>query len=151
MRQAVLSIVNDLTIAESNCPRGARVALVTYNSEVTTELRFADSRKKAQLLRQIEALQAVLTTKPQSLETAMSFVARNTFKRARSGFLMRKVAVFFSNRPTRASPQQLNEAMLKLYDAGVVPVFLTSRDDQALTRALQVRILSLFFVFEIFG
>ncbi|XP_077169911.1 collagen alpha-3(VI) chain [Paroedura picta] len=136
MRQAVLSIVNDLTIAESNCPRGARVALVTYNNEVTTEIRFADSRKKANLRKQIEALRAIQTTKQRSLETAMSFVARNTFKRARSGFLMRKVAVFFSNGPTRASPQ-LNEAMLKLYDAGVVPVFLTSRDDRALSNALQ--------------
>ncbi|XP_015269479.1 PREDICTED: collagen alpha-3(VI) chain [Gekko japonicus] len=136
MRQAVLAIVNDLTIAESNCPRGARVALVTYNNEVTTEMRFADSRKKARLLNQIEALRAIQTTKQRSLETAMSFVARNTFKRARSGFLMRKVAVFFSNGPTRRSPQ-LNEAMLKLYDAGVVPVFLTSRDDPILRSALQ--------------
>ncbi|KAL8173274.1 UNVERIFIED_CONTAM: hypothetical protein K2H54_043638 [Gekko kuhli] len=137
MRQAVLAIVNDLTITESNCPRGARVALVTYNSDVTTELRFADSRKKSSLLNQIEALRAIQTTKQRSLETAMSFVARNTFKRARSGFLMRKVAVFFSNGPTRASPQ-LNDAMLKLYDAGVVPVFLTSREDRALVNALQI-------------
>lgn len=30
---------------------------------------------------------------------------------------MRKVAVFFSNRPTKASPQ-LREAVLKLSDAG---------------------------------
>lgn len=143
MRQAVLTIVNNLTIAESNCPRGARVALVTYNSDVTTEIRFADSRKKSNLLKQIRDLQLAQTTKQRSLETAMSFVARNTFKRARSGFLMRKVAVFFSNGQTRASPQ-LNEAVMKLYDAGVVPVFLTPRDDRALVNALQVCIPSPF-------
>ncbi|XP_068803889.1 collagen alpha-3(VI) chain [Struthio camelus] len=137
MKQTVLRVVNNLTIAESNCPRGARVALVTYNNEVTTEIRFADARKKSSLLQQIQNFQATLTTKPRSLETAMSFVARNTFKRARSGFLMRKVAVFFSNGDTRASPQ-LNEAVLKLYDAGVMPVFLTSRQDQALIRALEI-------------
>ncbi|KAF4791131.1 hypothetical protein TURU_133491 [Turdus rufiventris] len=137
MKQTVLRVVNNLTIAESNCPRGARVALVTYNNEVTTEIRFADARKKSSLLQQIQNFQATLTTKPRSLETAMSFVARNTFKRARSGFLMRKVAVFFSNGDTRASPQ-LNEAVLKLYDAGVVPVFLTSRQDAVLTRALEI-------------
>ncbi|XP_062435208.1 collagen alpha-3(VI) chain isoform X4 [Rhea pennata] len=137
MKQTVLRVVNNLTIAESNCPRGARVALVTYNNEVTTEIRFADARKKSSLLQQIQNFQATLTTKPRSLETAMSFVARNTFKRARSGFLMRKVAVFFSNGETRASPQ-LNEAVLKLYDAGVMPVFLTSRQDQALIRALEI-------------
>ncbi|NXE45580.1 CO6A3 protein, partial [Casuarius casuarius] len=137
MKETVLRVVNNLTIAESNCPRGARVALVTYNNEVTTEIRFADAKKKSSLLQQIQNFQATLTTKPRSLETAMSFVARNTFKRARSGFLMRKVAVFFSNGDTRASPQ-LNEAVLKLYDAGVTPVFLTSRQDQALIRALEI-------------
>ncbi|XP_032866633.2 collagen alpha-3(VI) chain isoform X6 [Tyto alba] len=137
MKQTVIRVVNNLTIAESNCPRGARVALVTYNNEVTTEIRFADARKKSSLLQQIENFQATLTTKPRSLETAMSFVARNTFKRARSGFLMRKVAVFFSNGDTRASPQ-LNDAVLKLYDAGVMPVFLTSRQDPVLTRALEI-------------
>ncbi|XP_061858652.1 collagen alpha-3(VI) chain isoform X2 [Colius striatus] len=137
MKQTVLRVVNNLTIAESNCPRGARVALITYNNEVTTEIRFADARKKSSLLQQIQNFQATLTTKPRSLETAMSFVARNTFKRARSGFLMRKVAVFFSNGDTRASPQ-LNDAVLKLYDAGVMPVFLTSRQDPVLTRALEI-------------
>ncbi|NWZ27383.1 CO6A3 protein, partial [Asarcornis scutulata] len=137
MKQTVLRVVNNLTIAESNCPRGARVALVTYNNEVTTEIRFADARKKSALLQQIQNFQATLTTKPRSLETAMSFVARNTFKRARSGFLMRKVAVFFSNGETRASPQ-LNDAVLKLYDAGVIPVFLTSRQDAVLERALEI-------------
>lgn len=150
MKQTVLRVVNNLTIAESNCPRGARVALVTYNNEVTTEIRFADARKKSSLLQQIQNFQATLTTKPRSLETAMSFVARNTFKRARSGFLMRKVAVFFSNGDTRASPQ-LNEAVLKLYDAGVVPVFLTSRQDAVLTRALEVGVLHLLFILFIFS
>ncbi|XP_043361669.1 LOW QUALITY PROTEIN: collagen alpha-3(VI) chain [Dermochelys coriacea] len=137
MKQTVLRVANNLTIAESNCPRGARVAVVTYNSDVTTEIRFADARKKANLLEQLQNLQITLTTKQRSLETAMSFVARNTFKRARSGFLMRKVAVFFSNGPTRAS-SQLNDAVLKLYDAGVTPVFLTNREDRALINALQM-------------
>ncbi|XP_005411292.1 PREDICTED: collagen alpha-3(VI) chain isoform X2 [Chinchilla lanigera] len=137
MRDVVLSIVGNLTIAESNCPRGARVALVTYNNEVTTEIRFADSRKKSALLDSIKNLQVALTSKQQSLETAMSFVARNTFKRVRNGFLMRKVAVFFSNRPTRATPQ-LREAVLKLSDAGITPLFLTSQEDRPLINALQI-------------
>ncbi|XP_036109262.1 collagen alpha-3(VI) chain [Molossus molossus] len=137
MRDVLLKIVGDLTIAESNCPRGARVAVVTYNNEVTTEIRFADSKKKSVLLDRIKNLQVALTSKQQSLETAMSFVARNTFKRVRSGFLMRKVAIFFSNKPTRASPQ-LREAMLKLSDAGVTPLFLTSQEDRQLVNALQI-------------
>ncbi|XP_043318003.1 collagen alpha-3(VI) chain isoform X3 [Cervus canadensis] len=137
MREVVLKILDDLTIAESNCPRGARVAVVTYNNEVTTEIRFADSRKKSVLLDKIKNLQVSLTSKQQSLETAMSFVARNTFKRVRNGFLMRKVAVFFSNKPTRASPQ-LREAVIKLSDAGITPLFLTSQEDRQLINALQI-------------
>ncbi|XP_057600202.1 collagen alpha-3(VI) chain isoform X3 [Hippopotamus amphibius kiboko] len=137
MRDVVLKIVDDLTIAESNCPRGARVAVVTYNNEVTTEIRFADSKKKSVLQDKIKNLQVALTSKQQSLETAMSFVARNTFKRVRNGFLMRKVAVFFSNKPTRASPQ-LREAVLKLSDAGITPLFLTSQEDGQLVNALQI-------------
>nr|XP_035921359.1 collagen alpha-3(VI) chain isoform X2 [Halichoerus grypus] len=137
MRDVLLKIVGDLTIAESNCPRGARVAVVTYNNEVTTEIRFADSKKKSLLLDKIKNLQVALTSKQQNLETAMSFVARNTFKRVRNGFLMRKVAVFFSNKPTRASPQ-LREAVLKLSDAGITPLFLTSQEDRQLINALQI-------------
>lgn len=137
MRDVLLRTVGDLTVAESNCPRGARVAVVTYNNEVTTEIRFADSRKKAVLLDRIRNLQVALTSKQQRLETAMAFVARNTFKRVRSGFLMRRVAVFFSNKPTRATPQ-LREAVLKLWDAGITPLFLTSQEDRQLAGALQV-------------
>ncbi|XP_030873025.1 collagen alpha-3(VI) chain isoform X1 [Leptonychotes weddellii] len=137
MRDVLLKIVDNLTIAESNCPRGARVAVVTYNNEVTTEIRFADSKKKSLLLDKIKNLQVALTSKQQNLETAMSFVARNTFKRVRNGFLMRKVAVFFSNKPTRASPQ-LREAVLKLSDAGITPLFLTSQEDRQLINALQI-------------
>ncbi|KAM4835908.1 collagen alpha-3(VI) chain [Thomomys bottae] len=137
MRDVVLQIVGDLTIAESNCPRGARVAVVTYNNEVTTEIRFADSTRKSALLDSIRNLQVALTSKQPSLETAMSFVARNTYKRVRHGFLMRKVAVFFSNRATRDSPQ-LQEAVLKLSDAGITPLFLTSQEDRQLINALQI-------------
>uniref|UniRef100_F6R6T3 Collagen alpha-3(VI) chain n=1 Tax=Ornithorhynchus anatinus TaxID=9258 RepID=F6R6T3_ORNAN len=137
MREVLLRIVENLTIAESNCPRGARVAVVTYNNEVTTEVRFADSKRKSVLLQKIQNLQGAFTSKQRSLETVMSFVARNTFKRARSGFLMRKVAVFFTNGPTKASPQ-LNEAILKLYDEGITPLFLTNREDRTLKNALQI-------------
>ncbi|XP_069589432.1 collagen alpha-3(VI) chain isoform X4 [Ranitomeya imitator] len=137
MKDAVLRMVNQLTITDSNCPRGARVALLTYNSEVTTEVRFSEGLRKPAMLKVIEDLQLKTNTKQRSLDTVMSFVARNTFKRARGGFLTRKVAVFFSNAPTRASVQ-LNEAVLKLYDAGVASVFLTNREDRALGNALKV-------------
>ncbi|XP_060040109.1 collagen alpha-3(VI) chain-like isoform X2 [Erinaceus europaeus] len=137
MRDVVLGVVQDLTVAESNCPRGARVAVVTYNDQVTTEIRFADSRRKAALLDRIRNIPESLTARQQSLESAVAFVARNTFKRVRSGFLVRKVAVIFSTKPARASPQ-LREAVLRLWDAGITPLFLTTQEDRQLASALQI-------------
>ncbi|XP_041434579.1 collagen alpha-3(VI) chain isoform X2 [Xenopus laevis] len=137
MKTALQNTISQLVITDSNCPRGARVALLTYNSDVTTEIRFSDGLRKPALLQEIKNIQFKQTTKQRNLEAAMSFVARNTFKRSRGGFLIRKVAVFFSGGATKASPQ-LNEAVLKLYDAGVSSVFLTNREDRALTNALKV-------------
>lgn len=138
MRDTVLRLVRDITISESNCPRGARVALTLYNSEVTTEVRFADAVKKRALVQRIEGLQTLQTKKERSLDTAMSFVAQNTFKRVRSGFLMRKVAIFFVGGPLN-QVQGITNAALRLHDAGIATLFLVSREERQLTRALQVQ------------
>ncbi|XP_064166856.1 collagen alpha-3(VI) chain-like isoform X2 [Anguilla rostrata] len=137
MRKAVLKLLGGITISESNCPRGARVALTLYNQEVTTEVRFADALKKSSLLQRIEGLQPLQTRKPRSLENAMNFLAQNTFKRVRSGFLMRKVAVFFVNGAVKTSPA-FSAAALRLYDAGIASVFITNREDRSLSQALKV-------------
>ncbi|XP_031725871.1 collagen alpha-3(VI) chain-like isoform X1 [Anarrhichthys ocellatus] len=137
MRDTVLRLVRDITISESNCPRGARVALTLYNNEVTTEVRFADAMKKRALLQRIEGLQTLQTRKQRSLETAMSFVAQNTFKRVRSGFLMRKVAIFLVG-GTVGQARAVTNAALRLHDAGIATLFLVPREDRALSRALQV-------------
>ncbi|XP_061923790.1 collagen alpha-3(VI) chain-like isoform X2 [Entelurus aequoreus] len=137
MRDTALRLVRDITIAESNCPRGARVALTLYNSEVTTEVRFADALKKRALVQRMEGLQTLQTNKKRSLETAMSFVAQNTFKRVRSGFLMRKVAIFFVGGSV-SNTQAVTNAALRLHDAGIATLFLVRSEDRALSRALQV-------------
>lgn len=138
MRDTVLRLVRDITISESNCPRGARVALTLYNDEVTTEVRFADGLKKRALLQHIEGLQTLQTNKGRRLDSAMSFVAHNTFKRVRSGFLMRKVAIFFVGGPA-GQAQALTNAALRLHDSGIATLFLVNREDRALARALQVK------------
>lgn len=137
MRDAVLRLVGNITISESNCPRGARVALTLYNNEVTTEIRFADALKRRSLVQRVEGLQALQTRKQRSLETAMNFLAQNTFKRVRSGFLMRKVAIFFVNGPVK-DQRAVSAAALRLYDSGIASVFLTNKEDGQLTRALKV-------------
>ncbi|XP_036830002.1 collagen alpha-3(VI) chain isoform X2 [Oncorhynchus mykiss] len=137
MRDTVLRLVGNITIAESNCPRGARVALTLYNNEVTTEIRFADGLKRRALVQRVEGLQALQTRKQRSLETAMNFLAQNTFKRVRSGFLMRKVAIFFVNGPVK-DQRAVSAAALRLYDSGIASVFLTNKEDGQLTRALKM-------------
>ncbi|KAM6986606.1 collagen alpha-3(VI) chain [Aplochiton taeniatus] len=139
MRDTVLRLVNNITISESNCPRGARVALTLYNNEVTTEIRFADALKKRALVQRIEGLQALQTRKQRSLETAMNFLAQNTFKRVRSGFLMRKVLIFFVNGPVKEM-RAVSAAALRLYDTGISSVFLVSREEQRnqLSNALKI-------------
>lgn len=140
MRDTVQRLVKDITISESNCPRGARVALTLYNDEVTTVVRFADSMKKRALLQQIEGLQTLQTRKERKLDNAMNFLAQNTFKRVRSGFLMRKVAIFFVGTGSAGQAQALTSAALRLHDSGIATLFLVNREDRALTRALQVRL-----------
>ncbi|XP_052348609.1 collagen alpha-3(VI) chain [Oncorhynchus keta] len=137
MRDTVLRLVGNITISESNCPRGARVALTLYNNEVTTEIRFADGLKRRALVQHVEGLQALQTRKQRSLETAMNFLAQNTFKRVRSGFLMRKVAIFFVNGPVK-DQRAVSAAALRLYDSGIASVFLTNKEDGQLTRALKM-------------
>lgn len=139
MRDTVLRLISNITISESNCPRGARVALTLYNNEVTTEIRFADALKKRALVQRIEGLQSLQTRKQRSLETAMNFLAQNTFKRVRSGFLMRKVAIFFVSGPVKET-QPVSAAALRLYDAGIASVFLLNRDDRKLAGALKVNV-----------
>eukprot|EP00062_Callorhinchus_milii_P019991 gi/632975158/ref/XP_007904071.1/ PREDICTED: LOW QUALITY PROTEIN: collagen alpha-3(VI) chain [Callorhinchus milii] len=133
----ILKIVHNLTIVESNCPKGARVAVLTYNSEVMTEIRFSGARNKRDLISRIENMQFTRSSRESSLAHATQFVAKNTFKRVRSGFLMRKLAVFFPSGATSRSPE-LDAGILKIYDENIISVFLTPKDDNVLNRALQI-------------
>lgn len=123
MKDIILHLLTSLTITESNCPRGARVALTLYNSEITTDIRFSDALKKRALLERVRGLQTLRTNKKRNLETAMNFLAQNTFKRVRSGFLVRKLAVFFVKDSVELTKEFTNAA-LRLYDAGITTVFL---------------------------
>ncbi|XP_060684128.1 collagen alpha-3(VI) chain-like [Hemiscyllium ocellatum] len=147
-KNTILNIVRNLTIVESNCPKGARVAVLTYNSGIVTEIRFSSARNKRDLITQIENLQFVPSRKESSIADAMNFVARNTFKRVRSGFLMRKMAIFFSDGQTK--PKELNDAISKLAKEDIISVYLSPKEDNVLRRALQRNdaVLSQFFIFR---
>uniref|UniRef100_G1LDX5 Collagen alpha-5(VI) chain n=1 Tax=Ailuropoda melanoleuca TaxID=9646 RepID=G1LDX5_AILME len=97
MREIVISIVNDLNIKESNCPVGARVVVVSYDSGTSYLIRRSDYRNKKQLLQLISQIKYRPPTEARDVGNAMRFVARNVFKRTYAGANVRKVAVFFSN------------------------------------------------------
>ncbi len=137
MRSAVLSLLEDISIAETNCPWGARVSVISYSSETRNLIRFADHLKKKSLQEAVKTFALERTTKTRDIGQAMSFVARNVFKRVRKGRLMRKVAVFFTNGPSR-DESSLATAMLefKAADIGLGVIALNPADD--VSRAMQV-------------
>uniref|UniRef100_A0A673V8Z6 Collagen alpha-5(VI) chain n=1 Tax=Suricata suricatta TaxID=37032 RepID=A0A673V8Z6_SURSU len=104
MRNIIASIIQDLKIKESNCLVGARVVVVSYDSGISYLIRGSDYRNKKQLLQLLSQIKYQLPTEAQNIGSAMSFVARNVFKRTYPGPNVRKVAVFFSNsQPTSRS------------------------------------------------
>ncbi|XP_043111994.1 collagen alpha-3(VI) chain [Puntigrus tetrazona] len=137
MRSAALSLLEDISIAETNCPWGARVSVISYSNETRNLIRFADHLKKNTLLEMVQTFALERTTKTRDIGQAMSFVARNIFKRARKGRLMRKVAVFFTNGPSR-NESNLATAMLefKAADIGLGVIALSPADD--VSRAMQI-------------
>lgn len=97
MRSAALSLLENISIAETTCPWGARVSVISYSSESKYLIRFSDHHQKKPLLEAVSMIPLERTTKTREMGQAMRFVARNVFKRVREGRLMRKVAVFFTN------------------------------------------------------
>ncbi|KAK9964947.1 hypothetical protein ABG768_006074 [Culter alburnus] len=137
IRSAALSLLEDISIAETNCQWGARVSVISYNNESRNLIRFADHHKKKTLLEALRAIAKERTTKNRDIGQAMLFVARNIFKRVRKGRLMRKVAVFITNGPTN-DESRLATAMLefKAADIGLGVIALRPADD--VSRAMQV-------------
>lgn len=96
-RDTIASIVNDLNIRENNCPVGARVVVVSYDSDTSYLIRGSDYHSKKHLLQLLSQIKYQVPQKFRDIGSAMRFVARNVFKRTSLGTNTRRVAVFFSN------------------------------------------------------
>ncbi|XP_053350350.1 collagen alpha-6(VI) chain-like [Clarias gariepinus] len=96
MRSTLFSLLDTIDIAESNCPTGTRVAVVSYSSNTKYLIRFSDYRRKKDLLEAVKNIPLTRTSNRRNIGAAMRFVGRNVFKRIRQGVLIRKVAIFFS-------------------------------------------------------
>ncbi|XP_042280535.1 collagen alpha-6(VI) chain-like isoform X2 [Thunnus maccoyii] len=135
-RTALLSLLEDISIAESNCPTGARVAVVGYNDQTKYLIRFQDYRHKTQLNDSVRNI-TLERTSDRHLGAAMRFVGQNVFKRSRAGALMRKVAVFFSNGET----QNINDiisAVMEYRALNIIPVVISLSGDPNVRRAMEV-------------
>lgn len=136
-RSALLSLLEDISIAESNCPTGARVAVVGFSAYTKYLIRFQDYRRKKQLIEFVKNIALERTSNRRHLGAAMRFVGQNVFKRVRAGVMMRKVAVFLTNGPT----QDVNDivtAMMEYRGLNIVPAVISLRNAPAIGRAMEV-------------
>lgn len=137
MRSAAVSLLEDIAIAETNCPVGARVSIVSYNSQTSYLIRFSDHKRKSQLLEAVKGISLQRSRSRRDIGQALHFIADNVFKRVRNGKLVRKVAVVLVNGESQDIPA-INTGMLKLKASGIDLGVITFKDDPNIRRAIQV-------------
>lgn len=148
MRDVIISIVNDLNIRENNCPVGARVVVVAYDSGTSYLIRWSDYHTKKQLLQLLSQIKYQVPTEVQDIGNAMRFVARNVFKRTFAGANMRRVAVFFSNGQA-SSKSSIITATMELSALDISPAVFAFNERAFLDEAFGVRTSLSNFVFKI--
>ncbi|XP_067912150.1 collagen alpha-6(VI) chain-like isoform X2 [Heterodontus francisci] len=137
MKGIVINLLQDMNIAESNCPIGARVAVLTYNNVAKPFIRFSDFKKKQLLLKEIEELAHERSTRRRNIGISMQFVARNTFKRVRNGVLVRKIAVFITNGGSKDTIA-IAAAASQFSASDITPVIISFKDIPEVDRAFRV-------------
>lgn len=136
-RSVLLFLLKDIAVSESNCPTGARVAVVGYSSYTKYLIRFHDYRSKNQLIESVKNIALERTSNRRQLGAAMRFVGRNVFKRVRAGMMMRKVAVFLSNGPSQ-DVEDIVTAVMEYQALGIVPAVISLRNAPTVGRAMEV-------------
>ncbi|KAF6098972.1 hypothetical protein HJG60_003131 [Phyllostomus discolor] len=135
MRDILLSLLMKMEISESNCPKGARVAIIAYNNKIDYLIRFSDYKRKPALLQAVRKIPLKRSSGSRNLGDAMRFVARHVFKRVRSGLLTRKVAVFFQAGWANDA-DSINTATLELSALDIMPAVIAFTEDHNLPGAL---------------
>ncbi|XP_043972363.1 collagen alpha-6(VI) chain isoform X1 [Gambusia affinis] len=136
-RSALLSLLDDIEVAESNCPRGARVAVVGFSSYTKYLIRFQDYQQKAQLREAVQNFALERTSNKPRLGAAMRFVGHNVFKRVRAGTLLRKVAVFFSAGRSEDVDDVLT-AVMEYRALNIVPAVISLTGAPGIQNAVEV-------------
>lgn len=136
-QNVVLSMLRNISVAESNCPTGARVSLVAYSRHARYLVRFQEHRSRKALMDAVENLARERTSERRHLGGAMLFVGRNVFKRVRSGEMIRKVAVFFSGGATQ-DPDEVLTAVMEYRALNIVPAVISQRNNPRISQTLEV-------------
>lgn len=139
MKGMMASLVRDVKVRETSCPVGARVAILSYNSHTRHLIRFSDTYRKDQLLREIEALPYERSSDSRDIGKAMRFVSRNVFKRTLPGAHVRKIATFFSSGQS-ADIQSITTAAMEFSALDIVPVVIAFSNVPSIKRAFSVSI-----------
>ncbi|NXJ60206.1 CO6A6 protein, partial [Rostratula benghalensis] len=123
MLEIMIAIVSETRIRDSNCPVGARVAVVSYNSDTHHLIHFSEFHNKNKLLAALESISYQRSSSERDTGGAMRFIARNIFKRTLQGPHVRKIAVVFSHGPA-TDASSVKQAVLEMSAVEVIPVVI---------------------------
>lgn len=137
MRDILLSLLTKMEISESNCPTGARVAIVSYNSKTNYLVRFSDYKGKPALLQAVREISLEQSSGSRNLGDSMRFIGRHVFKHVRSGLLVRKVAVFFQTGWAYGADSVVT-AILELNALEITSAIISFTEEHNLPEALLV-------------
>lgn len=142
MKQVMSSLVSSIQVRENSCPVGARIAVVAYDSHARHLIRFSDTHRKNQLLREIKAIPYERSSDSREIGKAMRFISRNIFKRTLPGAHTRRIATLFSSGQS-ADAQSIATATMEFSALDIVPVVIAFSNVPSIRRAFAVRGFSL--------
>uniref|UniRef100_A0ABM5GPK5 Collagen alpha-4(VI) chain-like n=1 Tax=Pogona vitticeps TaxID=103695 RepID=A0ABM5GPK5_9SAUR len=127
MKEIMMSLLKRMKISRSNCPTGARVSILSYNTYPKYLIRFSDFQRNDQLMEAVQKIPWERSSDQRNIGVVMRFIARNVFKHHRQGALMRKVAVFLTAGPSQDATS-ISTAVLEFSALDITPVVIALRE-----------------------
>ncbi|KAH0627282.1 hypothetical protein JD844_002805 [Phrynosoma platyrhinos] len=137
MKDIMTSLLKVMKISRSNCPTGARVAVLSYNTSPKYLIRFSDFQRDDLLMEAVQRIPLERSSGQRNIGGIMRFVARNVFKRHRQGTFMRKVAIFLTAGPSQDATS-INTAVLEFSALDITPVVIALSEVPNVRRAFSV-------------
>lgn len=142
MKKMMSSVVSSIRVRDNRCPVGARIAVLSYNSNARHLIRFSDAYKKPRLLKEIEAIPYERSSDGREIGKAMRFISRNVFKRTLPGAHTRRIATFFSSRQS-ADAESITTATMEFSALDIIPVVIAFSNVPSIKRSFMVSGVSL--------